>query len=65
MGNICIDEFNKMRYQIKEKIHEVIERQTITISVKKSRMRITLNSRTSFLTEVNPIYGHIDALKTT
>lgn len=57
-GICCVDEIDKMDNPDREKIHEAMSKQTVTIH--KANIHTTLNARTTILAAANPTSGRYD-----
>jgi len=61
-GVAYIDEFEKMKKDDMQSIHEPLEQ--LTISVAKAGINMTLNARTTVIAAANPQFGRYDPYKT-
>ena len=57
-GIAAVDEFEKLRKGDKEKLHEALEQQSVTVS--KAGINAKLNARCALLAAANPKYGRFD-----
>lgn len=62
MGNVFLDEFEKMNRDDREVIHVPMENGIITVS--KGGLKATLNSRCSIIAAMNPVDGRYNIYKT-
>ncbi len=61
-GVCAIDEIEKMSKEDREKLHEAMEIQTVSIN--KANIHATLNAKTTILAAGNPKYGRYDPVST-
>ena len=61
LGTCLIDEFSGLKKEDSGNLHEAMEQQTVTIA--KAGIYAQLNSRTSVLAAMNPLFGKYDPYK--
>jgi replicative DNA helicase Mcm len=60
-GNLCIDEFDKMRSEDRASLHQIMEQEIITVN--KAGINATLNARCAIFAVANPKYSKYDRSK--